>query len=30
VVSRANHAANIHKPDAVNAIIREFLGRLPK
>jgi pimeloyl-ACP methyl ester carboxylesterase len=29
VIARANHAANIHKPDAVNAAIRDFLGRLP-
>ncbi len=29
VVARANHAANIHKPDAANAAIRAFLGRLP-
>lgn len=29
VVPRANHAANIHKPDAVNAAIRDFLNRLP-
>lgn len=28
VVPRANHAANIHKPDAVNAAIRDFLRRL--
>jgi pimeloyl-ACP methyl ester carboxylesterase len=30
VITRANHAANVHKPDAVNAAIRDFLGRLPK
>jgi pimeloyl-ACP methyl ester carboxylesterase len=30
VIPRANHAANIHKPEAVNAAIRDFLGRLPK
>jgi len=30
VIPRANHAANIHKPNAVNAAIRDFLGRLPK
>jgi pimeloyl-ACP methyl ester carboxylesterase len=30
VVRRANHAANIHKPDAVNAAIRDFLGRLSR
>jgi len=30
VIPRANHAANMHKPDAVNAAIRDFLGRLPK
>jgi pimeloyl-ACP methyl ester carboxylesterase len=30
VIPRANHAANIHKPGAVNAAIRDFLGRLPK
>jgi len=30
VIPRANHAANIHKPAAVNAAIREFLGRLPR
>jgi len=29
VIPRANHAANIHKAAAVNAAIREFLGRLP-
>ena len=29
IVPRANHAANLHKPDAVNAAIRDFLGRLP-
>jgi pimeloyl-ACP methyl ester carboxylesterase len=29
VIPRANHAANMHKPAAVNAAIREFLGRLP-
>ncbi len=29
VIPRANHAANIHKPEAVNAAIRDFLGRLP-
>jgi pimeloyl-ACP methyl ester carboxylesterase len=28
-VPRANHAANMHKPDAVNAAIRPFLGKLP-
>ena len=30
VVRRANHAANMHKPDAVNAAIRDFLGRLSR
>jgi pimeloyl-ACP methyl ester carboxylesterase len=30
VIPRANHAANIHKPAAVNAAIRDFLGRLSK
>jgi pimeloyl-ACP methyl ester carboxylesterase len=30
VIARANHAANVHKPAAVNAAIRDFLGRLPK
>jgi pimeloyl-ACP methyl ester carboxylesterase len=30
VIPRANHAANIHKPDAVNAAIRDFLRRLQK
>lgn len=29
VIPRANHAANIHKPNSVNAAIRDFLGRLP-
>ena len=29
VVPRANHAANMHKPDAVNTAISEFLPRLP-
>ena len=29
VIPHANHAANIHKPEAVNAAIRDFLGRLP-
>ena len=29
IIPRANHAANIHKPEAVNAAIRTFLGRLP-
>jgi pimeloyl-ACP methyl ester carboxylesterase len=29
VINRANHAVNIHKPDAVNTAIRDFLGRLP-
>jgi pimeloyl-ACP methyl ester carboxylesterase len=29
VIPRAHHAANIHKPAAVNAAIRDFLGRLP-
>jgi pimeloyl-ACP methyl ester carboxylesterase len=29
VIPRANHAANIHKPAAVNAAIRDFLGKLP-
>jgi pimeloyl-ACP methyl ester carboxylesterase len=29
VIPHANHAANVHKPAAVNASIREFLGRLP-
>jgi pimeloyl-ACP methyl ester carboxylesterase len=29
VIPRANHAANIHKPNAVNAAIRDFLLRLP-
>lgn len=28
IVPRANHAVNIHKPDAANAAIRDFLGRL--
>jgi pimeloyl-ACP methyl ester carboxylesterase len=30
VIPRANHAANIHKPNAVNAAIRQFLTRLPR
>jgi len=30
VIARAGHAANIDKPAAVNAAIREFLGRLPR
>ena len=30
VVPRANHAANLHKPDAVNAAIGDFLARLPE
>lgn len=30
VVPRANHAANIHKHEAVNAAIRDFMGRLPR
>jgi pimeloyl-ACP methyl ester carboxylesterase len=29
VIPRANHAANIHKAAAVNAALRDFLGRLP-
>jgi pimeloyl-ACP methyl ester carboxylesterase len=29
VIPRANHAANIHKAAAVNAAMRDFLGRLP-
>jgi pimeloyl-ACP methyl ester carboxylesterase len=29
VVPHANHAANIHKAEAVNAAIRDFLGKLP-
>jgi pimeloyl-ACP methyl ester carboxylesterase len=29
IITRANHAVNIHKPTAVNAVIREFLRRLP-
>ena len=29
VIPRANHAANIHKSAAVNAAIRDFLGKLP-
>jgi pimeloyl-ACP methyl ester carboxylesterase len=29
VVTRANHAVTVHKPDAANAAIRDFLGRLP-
>ncbi len=29
VIPRANHAVTMHKPDAANAAIREFLGRLP-
>lgn len=29
VIPRANHAANMHKSETVNAAIREFLGRLP-
>ena len=29
IVRRANHAVNIHKPDAANEAIRAFLGRLP-
>jgi pimeloyl-ACP methyl ester carboxylesterase len=29
VIPRANHAANIHKPAAVNSAMRDFLGRLP-
>ena len=28
IVARGNHAANLHKPDAVNAAIAAFLGRL--
>jgi len=28
VIPRANHAANVHKPEAVNTAIRAFLGRL--
>lgn len=30
VITRSGHAANMHKPDAVNAAIRAFLGRLPQ
>jgi pimeloyl-ACP methyl ester carboxylesterase len=30
VIARANHAANIHKPAAVNTAIRDFLGRISK
>jgi pimeloyl-ACP methyl ester carboxylesterase len=29
IIPRANHAANVHKPEAVNAAIGEFLSRLP-
>jgi pimeloyl-ACP methyl ester carboxylesterase len=29
VIPRANHAVNMHKPEAANAAIREFLARLP-
>lgn len=29
IIPRANHAANVHKPEAVNAAIAEFLSRLP-
>jgi pimeloyl-ACP methyl ester carboxylesterase len=29
VIPHANHAANIHKSEAVNAAVRDFLGRLP-
>ena len=29
IVPRANHAVTLHKPDAANAAIAEFLGRLP-
>jgi pimeloyl-ACP methyl ester carboxylesterase len=29
VIPRANHAANMHKSDAVNAALRDFLKRLP-
>jgi pimeloyl-ACP methyl ester carboxylesterase len=29
IIPRANHAANIHKPSAVNAVIGDFLRRLP-
>jgi pimeloyl-ACP methyl ester carboxylesterase len=29
VIPRANHAANIDKPAAVNAAVSDFLGRLP-
>jgi pimeloyl-ACP methyl ester carboxylesterase len=29
VIPRANHAANLHKPRAVNAVLRDFLNRLP-
>jgi pimeloyl-ACP methyl ester carboxylesterase len=30
VIHRAGHAANMHKPGAVNAAIRDFMGRLPR
>jgi pimeloyl-ACP methyl ester carboxylesterase len=29
VIPRGNHATNMHKPEAVNAAIGDFLGRLP-
>jgi pimeloyl-ACP methyl ester carboxylesterase len=29
VIPHANHAANLHKPQAVNAAIRDYLRRLP-
>lgn len=29
IVPRANHAATLHKPEAANAIIEDFLNRLP-
>jgi pimeloyl-ACP methyl ester carboxylesterase len=29
VIPHANHAANMHKPEAVNAAITDFLGKLP-
>ena len=29
VIPHANHAANLHKPQAVNATIRDYLRRLP-
>jgi pimeloyl-ACP methyl ester carboxylesterase len=30
VIPRANHAANLHKPKAVNTALRDFLHRLPR